>query len=119
MFKSIDHVAVHCSDLEKSTAFYRDVMGFEPWVGHDARIQFFKVGTTLLELSMKQPAQVMSGLHFCLNTDDVSAAVETLRAQGVEVVLEPKPTTPREPSGESFLRAIVKGPDCELIEIRG
>lgn len=119
MFKHIDHVAIHCSDLEKSTAFYRDVMGFEPWVGHGGRIQFFKIGDTLMELTMKNPPQEMSGLHFCLHTDDFTNAMDHLRNQGVEVVVEPRPTTPREGGEENFQRAVVKGPDGELIEIRG
>ena len=119
MFKYIDHVAVHCSDLARSAKFYEEVMGFEPWVGHDDRIQYFKCGDTLLELTMKKPAQVMSGLHFCVQADDIDQAVATLKERGVEFVVETRPSTGRVPGEENLRRAVFKGPDGELIEVRG
>jgi catechol 2,3-dioxygenase-like lactoylglutathione lyase family enzyme len=119
VFSHIDHVAIHCSDLERSTAFYRDVMGFEPWVEHHGRIRFFKIGDTLMELTTKSPPEKMSGLHFCLHADDLPAAVAHLRSNGVEFVVEPRPTSPRVAGEDSFKRIMVKGPDGELIEVRG
>ncbi|MDX1482876.1 MAG: VOC family protein [Alphaproteobacteria bacterium] len=119
MFKYIDHVAVHCSDLDRSARFYTDVMGFEPWVGHDNRIQYFKCGDTLLELTMKTPKQVMSGLHFCLQAEDIEKAVAHLKEKGVECAVELRPSTGRVPGEEGLRRAVFKGPDGELIEIRG
>ena len=119
MFKYIDHVAVHCSDLKRSAAFYTEVMGFEPWVGHDDRIQYFKCGDSLLELTMKTPPQKMSGTHFCVQAEDIDRAVETLKQKGVEFVLEPRPATGRVPGEENLRRAVFKGPDGELIEVRG
>ena len=119
MFKYIDHVAVHCSNLERSAKFYTEIMGFEPWVGHDDRIQYFKVGDSLLELTMKVPAEEMSGLHFCLQADDLDQAVETLKEKGVEFVLDPRPATGRVPGEENLRRAVCTGPDGEMIEIRG
>jgi catechol 2,3-dioxygenase-like lactoylglutathione lyase family enzyme len=119
MFKYIDHVAVHCSDLARSAKFYEEVMGFKPWVGHDDRIQYFKCGDTLLELTMKKPAQEMSGLHFCVQADDIDQAVATLKDRGVECVVETRPSTGRVPGEENLRRAVFKGPDGELIEVRG
>ena len=119
MFKYIDHVAVHCSDLKRSAAFYTEVMGFEPWVGHDDRIQYFKCGNSLLELTMKTPPQEMSGMHFCVQAEDIDRAVETLKQKGVEFVLEPQPATGRVPGEENLRRAVFKGPDGEMIEVRG
>lgn len=118
-FKRIDHVAVHCSDLARSSAFYADVLGFEPWVGHDNRIQYFRLGGTLIELTLKSPAQQMSGTHFCLETDDLNAATEHLRARGVPFVVEPRPATPRIEAEAGIHRIMVEGPDGELIEVRG
>ena len=119
MFKYIDHVAVHCSNLERSAKFYSEVMGFEPWVGHDNRIQYFKCGDTLLELTMKTPPQEMSGLHFCVQADDIEAAVAELKAKGVECMLDLRPSTGRVPGEENLRRAVFKGPDGEQIEVRG
>lgn len=119
MFKYIDHVAVHCADLERSSAFYSGVLGFEPWVGHDDRIQYFRLGGTLLELTLKSPAREMSGTHFCLQADDLAAAAEHLRANGVTFVVEPRPATPRTEDEAGIHRIVVEGPDGELIEVRG
>ena len=119
MFKYIDHVAVHCSDLEASSRFYEEVMKFEPWVGHDNRIQYFKCGDTLLELTMKTPPREMSGLHFCLQAEDIERAVASLKDKGVECVVELRPATGRVPGEENLRRAVFKGPDGELIEVRG
>ncbi len=119
MFKYIDHVAVHCSDLKRSAAFYTEVMGFEPWVGHDDRIQYFKCGDTLLELTLKTPPQEMSGMHFCVQAEDIDRAVATLKDKGVEFVLDPRPATGRVPGEENLRRAVFKGPDGEMIEMRG
>jgi catechol 2,3-dioxygenase-like lactoylglutathione lyase family enzyme len=119
MFKYIDHVAVHCSDLKRSAKFYTEVMEFEPWVGHDDRIQYFKCGDTLLELTLKAPAQEMSGMHFCVQADDIDQAVATLKERGVEFVFDPRPSTGRVEGEKNLRRAVFTGPDGEMIEIRG
>ena len=119
MFKFIDHVAIHCSDLKRSAAFYTEIMEFEPWVGHDDRIQYFKCGDTLLELTMKSPAQEMSGMHFCVQADDIDQAVATLKQRGVEFLIDPRPSSGRVPGEENLRRAVFKGPDGEMIEVRG
>ena len=119
MFKYIDHVAVHCSDLKRSAKFYTEVMEFEPWVGHDDRIQYFKCGDTLLELTLKAPPQEMSGMHFCVQAIDIDQAVATLKQKGVDFVLDPRPATGRVAGEENLRRAVFTGPDGEMIEIRG
>lgn len=117
MFKFIDHVAVHCSDLDRSVAFYRDDFGFDEFSRHarpGGGISHMRLGQTVLELTQKQ-GEPMSGMHFALEAADMDKALAHLAARGVRQ-LQParrlgEPDTTR--------RAVYCGPDGEMIEIRG
>jgi lactoylglutathione lyase len=61
----------------------------------------------------------MSGFHFCLETDDLDAAVERLQSDGVKLVRAPHPTAAREPREDGWRRVVFAGPDGEQIELRG
>ena len=72
----------------------------------------------MLELTGRQDAPV-HGFHFCLETDDFDASVAALAEAGVEVAQAPHPTATRAAQEEGWRRIVFKGPDGELIEIRG
>jgi lactoylglutathione lyase len=121
-FHRIDHVALHVKDVETSKRFYERHFGFKTYfraptpTGMD--IAYLKLGDTVLELTGygEQPS---SGFHFCLETDDFDGAVSTLKKAGVPVDTEPHKTSPREPREATWRRVVFKGPDGELVEIRG
>ena len=83
MFKRIDHVAIHVSDLNRSVAFYEKHFGFKKYFQHAAtaglQIAYLKLGDTVLELTHKSDG-AMAGFHFCLETDSFDETVEKLRA---------------------------------------
>ncbi len=122
MFKFIDHVAVHCSDLAQSVAFYRDNFGFDEFSRHDrpaGGIAYMRLGETVLELTQKQ-GEPMSGMHFALEAADMDAAVAHLAKRGVRQLQEPRPLSARRPGEpDTTRRAVYCGPDGEMIEIRG
>ncbi|MFM2129912.1 MAG: hypothetical protein RL477_1458 [Pseudomonadota bacterium] len=122
MFRFIDHVAVHCSDLESSVAFYRDNFGFEQISRHDRQgggIAYMRLGPTTLELTQKQ-GEPMSGMHFALETEDMDKAVSHLAARGVRQLQPARPLGARRPGEpDTTRRALYCGPDGEMIEIRG
>ncbi len=125
MFKRLDHVAICCSDTPRSVAFYQDNFGFEKISQHDRDDgtgvnAFLRLGDTLLEMTSR-PGQTMSGFHICLEPVDFDAAVKALVANGLEPVVAPKPSTPRNEDEKKagVSRAVFRGPDGELIEIRG
>lgn len=124
MFKRLDHVAICCSNTERSVAFYVDNFGFEKMSQHDradgGTNTFLRLGDTLLEMTSR-PGQTMSGFHICLEPDDFDADVKALMAKGLEPVVAPKPSTPRDEAEKKagVSRAVFRGPDGELIEIRG
>jgi lactoylglutathione lyase len=122
MYRRIDHVALHVSDLARSTAFYERHFGFETYAQHRVtgglEIAYLKLGDTVLELTGRaDPA--MSGFHFCLETDDFDGSVATLKSNGVEIAQAPHPTQPRAPREATWRRVVFYGPDRELIELRG
>ena len=121
MFKFIDHVAVHCSDLERSIRFYEDSFGFATQSRHDrpgGGIAYMTLGPTTLELTQKA-GEMLSGYHFALETDDMDGAVALLAAKGVKAIQEPRPLTAKRPGEGDTRRALFRGPDGEMIEVRG
>ena len=122
MYKRIDHVALHVSDIETSKTFYETHFGFETYFEHTTptgiRIAYLRLQDTVLELTgITDPP--IHGFHFCLETDDLDTSVNALTTAGVEVAQAPHPTSAREAREEGWRRMVCKGPDGELIEIRG
>ena len=122
LFKRIDHVAIHVSDIDRSISFYRNNFGCEKYFEHTAgsgfRIAYLRVGDTVLEL-VNSPEDVMSGFHFCFETCDLDAAIKKLKACGVKCVTEPYKTAARSPREKGWRRTVFEGPDGEQIELRG
>ncbi len=67
MFKRIDHVAVHVSDLDRSVDFYEKYFGFKKYFQNMAaegmQIAYLKLGDTVLELTHRSDGS-MKGFHF-------------------------------------------------------
>ena len=122
MFRRIDHVALHVSDLERSIDFYEAHFGFRHYFQHTAgggiEIAYLKLGDTVLELTHRSDG-AMSGFHFCLETDNFDDTVANLQKRGVEMVRAPHETAAREPREKGWRRVVFRGPDGEQIELRG
>ena len=82
---SLLQVAQHAEDLDRATAFYRDVLGFR-WIAtfDPPGLVFFDLGGTRLLLEKAAPSAV---LYF--GVADVASEVERLRAAGVTIESEP------------------------------
>jgi catechol 2,3-dioxygenase-like lactoylglutathione lyase family enzyme len=112
MIRGIHHTAVSCADLERSIAFYRDLLGFETVLDYawsegtrdmnrthqleqtSGRVLLLKAGNSMLELfeyTTPQPSPRDAArrlcdhgiTHFCLDVDDLDAEYERLRAAGM------------------------------------
>ena len=122
MFRRIDHVALHVSDLKRSIDFYEQHFGFKHYFQHGAgggiEIAYLKLGDTVLELTHRSDG-AMSGFHFCLETDSFDDTVADLQKHGVEMVRAPHETAAREPREKGWRRVVFRGPDGEQIELRG
>lgn len=125
MFKAIHHVAVHCSDLDRSVAFYTNCFGFSVSSRRDrpegGGIAFVRLGGMALELTQRagreHPKEPMSGMHFAIEADDIDAVVAHLTAQGVEMRMKPKAPRSAATNPDAKYRAVFGGPDGEHIEI--
>lgn len=109
--RAVDFVSYNVSDMARSNAFYRDVLGMEvgvPWGGPGRRFPEFEVGGTTVSLTSLP--QLPSGAIVALAVDDAKATVEELRGQGVPVVMDTLET------GVCFM-AIIADPDGNQILI--
>lgn len=108
---AIHHIAIICSDYQRSKAFYTEILGMEAIreVYREER-QSYKLdlslnGTYVIELFSfpSPPARVSrpeaAGLrHLAFEVDDVEAAIEYLKAKGVSA----EPLRVDEYTGKTF-----------------
>lgn len=87
LVRDLHHVSINVADVERSTAFYVDVLGMEPlprpdfgfagaWLGFGGGRQVH-----LIEAAVPEDR----GQHFAFQVDDIDAAVAALRASGTDV----------------------------------
>ncbi|TCT33003.1 VOC family protein [Martelella mediterranea] len=98
IFTGIGHVAIRCTDIDRSLAFYTDVFGFPEMFRlnqDDGRVWlvYLRVTNTLyLELfpdgdGNKVPGPNATGYnHLCVETGDIDAAAKHIEALGVPLV---------------------------------
>ena len=78
-------VAQHAEDLDRARAFYAKLLGEEPAGFFDPPgLLFFRTGGVRLLLEKGAPSAMIY-----VKVDDVAATVEALRADGVEIVVDP------------------------------
>ena len=83
--RGLHQVALHAEDLDRATAFYRDVLGLR-WIAtfDPPGLVFFDLGGTRLLLEKGAPSSLLY-----LRVPDSAAEVERLRAAGVRIESEP------------------------------
>ena len=122
MFRRIDHVALHVSDIDRSISFYERHFGCETYYEHSSsrgfRIAYLKLGDTVLELTHHGDGD-MKGFHFCFETDDFEGAVAAMEKAGIPCLQPPHDTDARTPRETGWRRVVFSGPDGEAIELRG
>lgn len=123
-FKRIHHVAMLVKDIDNSQSFYENHFGFETYFEHDTAsgipVVCLRLDDTVLELRAGDlPPGGYGGCYFCLESDDLQGDVGILKKAGVVIDQEIHETTPRNYEERRWKRAIFKGPDGELIEMRG
>ena len=87
-------VLIHPTDLARSTAFYRDVLGLAVFREFPGGTVFF-LGGGHLEVSGRAAGQAAGGVQLWMQVRDLAAAHRELAAREVTVLLEPR----REPWG--------------------
>ncbi|MGI6083599.1 MAG: VOC family protein [Limnochordia bacterium] len=118
MISKVEHIGIMVSDLDRSIAFYRDVLGLElieRLKNNTAEIAFFKVGDVEIELvaGSSAPYEKTDGIvnHLTFTVTDLDAALQMLKDKGVELInSEPVPIW----GGMRVL--FFRGPDGEKLE---
>lgn len=107
-----DRLVIYVSDMERSTAFYRDTLGLPVKFSSPGWTEFSNGGTTLALHRHLQPAgEAQPGrpeagrATLIFVVDDLRGAYETLKAEGANFSLEPQ----KQPSGLTF--AVLHDPD--------
>ena len=97
----IGHVALKVADINRSLAFYRDRLGFQEMMHLDRDdgslwLVYLRItDTQFLELfpggeGEEAPGPDRAINHFCLETADLDATANALRAAGITLTVEPK-----------------------------
>lgn len=105
----LNHVALATADLERAAAFYRDVLGAEisepkPMPEHGVTTVFVRLPNSALELlqPLGEDSPVSGFLeratsggmhHICCEVDDILAARDRVREQGVRILGDGEPRT--------------------------
>lgn len=129
-FSSLHHVGVVVKDLQASVAWYRDHLGFEREYDFalpgaqvtmifrgDARLELYQVDGAAPMASERQEVESILKIvginHLGLSVSDIDAAIATLEAKGVEVVIPPS-AVPND-SGDRF--AFIRDNERMLVEL--
>ena len=116
------HIAIQTRDWDASEKFYIEVMGMEKaveFIGGGRRIALLDIGDgSHLELfepnaAAEDAAANDTLTHFALTTTDINAALERVRAAGMEITREP---TDVNLGGLNATIAFFTGPSGEVIE---
>ena len=110
--QKLDYVIVYVSDMQRSTNFYRDVLGLPLKFSSPGWTEFNTGETTIaLHRTSGQPSSSQPGLppagqaQLAFIVDDLQGIYETLKAQDVHFLLPPQQQT----SGITL--AILNDPD--------
>lgn len=116
------HIAIQTRDWDASEKFYIEVMGMEKtveFIGGGRRIALLDIGDgSHLELfeptaDLEDTAANDTLTHFALTTTDITAALERVRAAGMEITRE---ATDVNLGGVNATIAFFTGPSGEVVE---
>ena len=97
MVRGIGHIAVRAADIEKSAAFYRDVLGFpeafrmcDGTSGAPSSVHLLVGRAQFIEIfpdgKAGERADDAAGLHhLCIETDDIYGDFDTVRLRGAPI----------------------------------
>lgn len=85
----LNHIALYVTDLKKSTAFYRDIIGLDtiPEPFHDGKHTWFSIGENsalhLIE-GAQEPVKHPKNTHLCFSVTSVEDFMKRLQQANIE-----------------------------------
>ena len=128
MIERLEHVGIGVKDMDKSVAFYRDVVGYQvfserPMTAPNSKIKklvFMRQGDDIIELLHMPDGypgveryESLGTSHICFAVQGIQAEIDRWAALGVPQVV------PATPTADGGMRAAFSGPDGEYIELKG
>ena len=123
--KTLDHVTIVVSDLERSTRFYTEVIGMRqverPDFGFPGR--WFQAGDTQIHMNLEtenagkagfpfqRAKSLASGFHYAFEVDDCAAAIARIEELGISIADGPR----SRPDGAR--QFYIYDPDGHLVEL--
>ncbi len=116
----LDHVAVVVTDVPRSIAFYRDVLGL-PEIPRPPTFDFpgawLRIGSAeggqTLHLLGQEKDEGRGKRHFCMLVDELKSAARHIEANGYEVIWHLKHKIP------GIARFFIYDPDGNRVELQG
>jgi catechol 2,3-dioxygenase-like lactoylglutathione lyase family enzyme len=118
--EALHHVSISVTQLEPAKRFYGEVLGLGeiPRPAFDFPGAWYELGDRQLHLLVHSRQRTLRGTtevdprdgHFALRVTDYEAALEHLRAHGVEIVESPRNPTP-------WSQIYVTDPDGNVVEL--
>jgi len=113
----IGQVILRVSDLDRSVAFWSQVVGFEMTMSHEAFafLDGGPIGLTLNQMPEVVPDESLT--EIVLDFDDVRAAYDELRGRGVPFEVDLRPVT--SDGTRQLLAAHFRDPDGHVASVTG
>lgn len=112
----LDQVSLLCRDVERSTHFYVDVLGFRH-LGTYGDLVFFDLGGVRLYLHRKDDGEWQPGSYLYFLTDDIRRRTAELEAAGVTFTSAPHLIHRDEATGEETWMAFFEDPDRNALAL--
>lgn len=106
----IGQILVPVSDVERATAFYRDVLGL-PLLFAYPGVAFFDADGVRLYLAAPEEPSFEGRATIYFRVDDVAAAADALAARGAPIVSPPHVVHRDEAAGTELWMAFSRDPD--------
>lgn len=121
MLRKADHIGIMVSDMDRSIAWYTEVLGLKlrqrVRLSERAELAFITLGDTEIELICRQGdfnfAREGVVNHLAFTVDDIAAVLAHLKAHGVTL----RDETPRYLEAVQAQIAFFAGPDGETFEL--
>ena len=121
----IDHITIVVADLERSIAFYRDVLGMQQVERPDFGFPgaWFQAGDTFIHMNISGPEAGQAGLpdlgssmpargfHYAFVVEDCDDAARRLGERGIEIITGPRSRP------DNWRQLYIYDPDHHLIEL--